>query len=152
MAEFDGTTAITGHTFMPTVAACAPCHGAISDFSDILALDDFDGDGTIEGVQLEVAGLMEILEEDIWNSMIARGVDTTGLDLEHAIGDTSVSSFVERGAGFNLIYLIEDGSHGIHNPDYVVQLLQQSIQYLTGAPVPNAVIVREEENAVTAKW
>jgi hypothetical protein len=139
MVEFvsNEEPAITGHSFWPTVAACANCHGVISDFDEIPALDDFDGDGVVEGVQSEVAGLMHLLEE----ALLADGLDTTGEGFAGALGDSSISTFKQRESGFNLIYLEEDGSHGVHNPDYYVQLLQQSIQHLTGQPVPNAVML-----------
>ena len=139
--------AITGHSFLPTVAACANCHGEISDFDDIKALDDFDGDGVVEGVQSEVEGLLHRLEE----ALLADGLDTTGEGFEGAIGDTSISTFKQREAGYNLLFVEEDKSMGIHNPDYCVQLLQQSIQHLTGQPVPNAVMLQTGMK-VTAPW
>ncbi|RMH72910.1 MAG: hypothetical protein D6675_03640, partial [Gemmatimonadetes bacterium] len=57
-----------------------------------------------------------------------------------AISDVSTSDRIHREAGYNMVYLHDDKSHGIHNPDYAVQLLQQSYRYLTGTNVPNAVI------------
>ncbi len=65
--------------------------------------------------------------------------------------DTLRSTFVQREAGGNYAFVEEDQSHGIHNPDYAVQLLQQSYEYLTGNPVPSAYILREEQ-AVAADW
>ena len=148
MAEYDGTTAVTGHTFLPTVAACANCHGTITDFDDIMALEDFDGDGTVEGIQSEVAGLLHVLEE----ALVADGLDTTGTDILGALGDTLTSTLVQREAGWNYAFVEEDKSHGVHNPDYAVQLLQQSYFHLTGGlPVPNAYILKEE-TAVAADW
>jgi hypothetical protein len=148
MAEFDGTTAVTGHTFLPTVEACANCHGAITDFDDIMALEDFDGDGTVEGIQSEVAGLLDVLGE----ALVTDGLDTTGTDILGALGDTLTSTLVQREAGWNYAFVEEDKSHGVHNPDYAVQLLQQSYFHLTGGlPVPNAYILREEQ-AVAAEW
>jgi hypothetical protein len=168
MAEFDGTTAITGHTFEPTVAACANCHGPISAFTDIMALEDFDGDGTVEGLQDEVTGLMHVLDNELYNvssaALLAAGVDTTDFygDLfdenmvYYAYNDTVVVDSVVvpvewRAVGWNMVFVDNDGSRGIHNPDYAVQLLQQSYQYLTSLPVPNAYILREEQ-AVAAEW
>jgi hypothetical protein len=148
MAEFDGTTAVTGHTFLPTVAACENCHGVISDFDDIMALEDFDGDGNVEGIQSEVGGLLHLLEE----ALVANGLDTTGTDILGALGDTLTSTLIQREAGWNYAFIEEDKSHGIHNPDYAVQLLQQSYMHLTGGlPIPNAYILRDEK-AVAAEW
>lgn len=147
MVEYDGNTAITGHTFEPTVAACENCHGQIADFDDIKALEDFDGDGTVEGIQSEVAGLLHMLEE----ALVADGLDTTGVGVASALGDTARSTYKQREAGYNYMFVEDDQSHGIHNPDYAVQLLQQSYEYLTNTKVPNAVILKNQK-AVAADW
>ncbi|RMH79674.1 MAG: hypothetical protein D6681_19015 [Calditrichaeota bacterium] len=146
-----GGSAVTGHEFRPTVEACANCHGPITDFDDIPALDDFDGDGVVEGVQSEVQGLLDLLEVALVDSFAARGVDTTGIGLLGVLGDTTLSTFKEREAGYNWAFVHEDKSKGIHNPDYAVQLLQQSYRHLTGQPVPNARMV-ESDNSVAVKW
>lgn len=127
--------AIKGHSFEPKEEACAKCHGEISDFDEIMARDDFDGNGTIEGLEVEVDGLMAMLEA----ALIADGLDTTGGEsVAHALGDTARSTFIQREAGYNLVFLQSDGSHGFHNPDYAVQLLQQSYLHLTGSLPLNA--------------
>jgi hypothetical protein len=148
MIEYGGPNnpAVTGHTFLPTVEACTNCHGYLSDFDDIPAREDFDGNGIIEGVQSEVEGLIELLE----NALIASGLDTNGVGFVGALGDTTISTFQQREAGYNLIFLQEDRSMGIHNPDYAVQLLQQSILHIEGT-LPNAKIVRKD-GEVVAGW
>ncbi|MCB0298627.1 MAG: ammonia-forming cytochrome c nitrite reductase subunit c552, partial [Calditrichaeota bacterium] len=143
-----GGAAYTGHTFLPKVDACVGCHGAIADFDDIRALEDFDGDGSIEGIQSEVTGLIHLIED----ALVATGLDTTGLGFEGALGDTTRGTFVQRGAGYNMLFVEEDKSLGVHNPDYAIQILQQSYQYLTGAPVPNAVILRKGEHKAVSKF
>ncbi|MGB6649579.1 MAG: hypothetical protein WBG01_13705, partial [Bacteroidota bacterium] len=50
-----------GTTFNP-MDACKECHGPISSYDDIQAFYDLDDDGTIEGVQTEIAGLMSQLK------------------------------------------------------------------------------------------
>ena len=40
---------------------------------------------------------------------------------------------VLRESGYNLVFVEADGSHGLHNADYAIQLLQQSIKKLTGS-------------------
>ena len=137
---------VTGHTFEPNVEACGRCHGAISDFDDIMALEDFDGDGAVEGVQSEVQGLMDLLE----TALVANGLDTTGTDLLGALGDTSTSTIVLREAGYNWAYIHDDKSKGVHNPDYAVQLLQQSIKHLTGSFPANSVSLSYGMKAVGA--
>jgi formate-dependent nitrite reductase cytochrome c552 subunit len=155
--------AITGHTFEPTTAACVNCHGEITAFTDIMALDDFDGDGSIEGLQHEVQGLMKLLETALIDSFAANGITTTGWDadsLGHEIGivkhakapgDTLVVPNQWRAAGYNWIFVLDDKSSGVHNPDYAVQILQQSYKYLTGNEVPRASIVYDgKANSVAA--
>ena len=130
----------TGHYFFATVEACKNCHGPISDFNDIKALEDFDGDGVIEGIQSEVAGLLDILREEI----VSSGLDTTAGFVE-ALGDTTKSTEQQRAAGFNWVFVSEDKSLGIHNPDYTIQLLQQSIQYITGSPLNKAAVLNNKQ-------
>ena len=135
----------TGHTFLPKVEACQPCHGVLASFSDLRANDDYDGNGLVEGVQIEVQGLLTKLEEALYES----GVDTSGgVDLAEALGDTNRSTFVQRGAGYNWVFVEEDKSTGIHNPFYCVQILQQSYNYLTGEFPKNAAILENEQYAV----
>jgi len=142
-----GDFAVTGHKFEPTVEACQPCHGTINDFDDIKALDDFDGDGIIEGIQSEVDGLVALLEE----ALVAAGLDTSGgVSIGQALGDTLRSTLQQREAGYNLIFVENDKSHGIHNPHYAVQLLQQSYKYLTGHNVPNGKILIGDNQIIAA--
>jgi predicted CXXCH cytochrome family protein len=147
--ESDLVPAKTGHTFEPTVAACSNCHGTITSFKDIKALQDFDGDHNVEGVQDEVQGLMDNLKA----ALILTGLDTTGgLSMAEALGDTNNSTLLQREAGFNLIFVESDGSLGIHNPDYAVQLLQQSYLHLMDNKVPGAVILTAGRKAVAMNW
>ena len=139
--------AIVGHEFVPKPEACAQCHGQIEDFEDILAADDFDGNGIVEGLEIEVEGLLDILKEAI----VASGLDTTVVGFEDAIGDTTYSNLDQRKAGWNWVFVEEDRSHGFHNPDYVVQLLQQSILYIGGTLPSNAKIVKND-NEVVSNW
>ena len=116
----DSSPASTGHTFMPTTAACQNCHGTISSFRDIPAADDFDGDGNYEGLQDEVDGLVELLIE----ALVADGLDTlTYGGIEGAFSSDTSSTLIQREAGWNLLFVESDASHGVHNPDYAVQLL-----------------------------
>jgi|GEM_PF-1220645 len=142
-----GGAASTGHEFIPKVAACEPCHGVIASFRDIPASGDFDGNGTIEGLQDEVEGLLHLLEE----ALVADGLDTTGVGTTDALGDTARSTLLQREAGWNWVLIEEDKSLGIHNPDYAVQLLQQSYQHLTGMLPKNSNVV-SGDNQVVRNW
>ena len=84
-------------------------------------------------------------------ALVADGLDTTGTDIFGALGDTLKSTYKQREAGYNLAFVEDDKSHGVHNPEYCIQLLQQSYNHLTGTDVPNAKILREEK-AVSMDW
>ena len=146
MAEYssEAEPAVTGHTFLPTVEACEPCHGVLGSFDDIRANDDWDGNGMAEGVQTEINGLLHELEMALYES----GVDTSGgVSLAGALGDTLRSTEEERTAGYNWVFVEDDKSMGIHNPFYCAQLLQQSIIYLSPGKIPTAAIVQDENYA-----
>jgi hypothetical protein len=142
-----GGAAVVGHEFIPKPEACVNCHGPITSFEDIPAAADFDGNGVIEGLQIEVDGLLHLLEE----ALLADGLDTTGVGFDGALGDTLRSSVRQRTAGYNLVYVEDDKSRGIHNPDYVVQLLQQSIDYL-GSTLPENAKIIEGDNEAVKNW
>ncbi|UCF65346.1 MAG: hypothetical protein JSW33_05820 [bacterium] len=142
-----GGAAVVGHEFIPKVEACVPCHGTIASFRDIPAAGDFDGNGQIEGLQDEVDGLLHLLEE----ALVADGLDTTGVGTLGALGDTTRSTVLQREAGYNLAYVEDDKSHGVHNPDYVVQLLQQSYLHLTGT-LPRNAHIAAGDNRVVTNW
>ena len=143
-----------GHTFEPAVEACESCHGVLTDFDDIMAKEDFDGDGTIEGTQSEVTGLLSGLLTAIY----ATGVDTTGgVDLNDAVAEADTAAIwapvlangytqIEvRGAVWNYLAVDYDHSHGVHNFAFTVQLLQQSYKFLTGNDVTGAYMLMPGE-------
>ncbi len=137
-----GIPNFTGHNFEPTVEACAPCHGTLADFSEIMAKQDFDDDGTIEGVQVEIEGLLVKLEEAIIDASTtaeARAILETSF--EDSLGSPRVTTVDQRKAGYNWAFVSFDGSMGVHNTTYAVQLLQQSIELVSpGALSPSAII------------
>jgi len=117
------------------VSACAQsgCHGA-SDFTDFNpdfpANSDYDWDGTAEGVQHEVEGLIDSLRVLMVDAGLVDGVDY------EPISGTSFSAD-SAGCLFNYLFVEEDRSEGIHNTQYAVDLLQTSIRYLLyGSPNP----------------
>ncbi len=138
----NGIPNFTGHTFEPTVEACFECHGTISDFADIGAKEDYDGDGSVEGVQGEVEGLLETLEAIIIADCATGDcTDSLTVDFEHFIGDTLLTSVDQRKAAYNWTFVKFDGSTGVHNRTYAVQLLQQSIEFLDDSALKHATIL-----------
>jgi hypothetical protein len=140
----NGIANFTGHTFLPTVEACAPCHGEIVDFSDILAKQDFDGDAAIEGVQDEIAGLLDTLREVIIDASPSQeAADSLTADFEGFFGDTLYTTREQRAAAYNWAFVEFDGSRGVHNTTYAVQLLQQSVLSLDPGGLPRAHVLVE---------
>lgn len=101
------------HTFEPVLAACLDCHEDAESFD-------------IEGVQTQVDGLIGELQD----ALVAKGL----LDGDAESGFHPVVGEypeAEAGALWNYIYIaIEDSSHGAHNSDYTIDLLEASIEAL----------------------
>ena len=96
---------------------------------------DFDWDGSVEGVQDEIEGLLDSLHTVLETANLA---DADG----HPISRT-VATADSAGALFNFLFVEEDRSEGIHNTDYTVGLLRSSINFIvTGNPngVPTIII------------
>ena len=142
-----GDVVYTGHGFLPTVEACAECHGPITEFDEILAKEDFDGNGQIQGVQSEIHGLLGILKTAIIDAS-ASPEDSlalvTAAEFSVAVGDTNITTREQREAGYNYFFVEYDGSTGVHNTTYAIQLLQQSTLALNPGKMPaRAYILRE---------
>lgn len=118
-----------GHTFnMATnsndlVAACQQCHGpSVSSFN--FPLQDYDGDGVVEGVQTEVQHLLNKV------AMLLPGGTNNVINNTVTPAKTWTAPQVE--AAYNYLFVQSDGSLGIHNTAYAVGLLKASIANLTG--------------------
>lgn len=138
----NGIPTFTGHSFEPTVEACTPCHGGVEDFDQILAKQDYDGDGTIEGVQSEVAGLLDVLRETVIAASTSQeAIDALTADFAANMGSATLTTKPQRAAAYNWAYVSFDGSTGVHNTTYAVQLLQQSILSLDPGGLSRAYIL-----------
>lgn len=110
-----------GHTWWPSLAACNDCH----------ATADFD----YGGVQTEVQGLLDDLQALLLDQGVIEFVEED--DAYEPIvcpDDVECYSMVQAQAFFNWIGLTEDRSLGVHNPRYVVALLENSIEAMTPLP------------------
>ncbi len=110
------------------VEACAPCHGTIGNSFTakkyyVNGNADLDGNGTAQGLQLEVHGLMEQLAD-----LLPK--DSSGTVL--IVGDsTNLTPEIMRG-GYVYLWIEEDRSFGIHNPAFTIGLLKAAIEELGG--------------------
>jgi hypothetical protein len=134
-----------GHTFMMAydnetnsvdlVGACQKCHGqSVTSFD--MARSDYDGNGVIEGVQTEVQGLcnqLSVLLPPL--GQVKSSLD----DVQNAI--TASYTQDQLNAAYNLLFVLEDRSFGIHNTAYAVGLLQASLANLQSISGPSVVEV-----------
>jgi hypothetical protein len=113
------------------VAVCQQCHGGITTFN--FPVQDYNGDGVIQGVQDEVQSLLNQLSQ----LMPPSGYVASGNYVADGKVKTSVSTYTNMPARFleaayNWQLVNNDGSKGVHNVPYAVGLLKASIGDLTG--------------------
>ncbi|MEW6412784.1 MAG: hypothetical protein AB1483_09965 [Candidatus Zixiibacteriota bacterium] len=109
------------------VCATSSCHGEDVEEFDFAADEDYDGDGDIEGYQTEMDGLLE----ELAMLLTTQGVLDDGSPFSGTIADPHLA-----GALYNYVYVEEDQSRGIHNFNYARSLIEASIDYVSGLPVP----------------
>jgi hypothetical protein len=162
--ETEDTTAAAGE--LELVSACTVCHASVTEMNRT-ARSDYDGDGSIEGIQDEIKGLLLNLSTKILsldtanisqtsgttsssgtitvNSISWAGSKSSGLTAA-ADCDTGTPTgggrevyqpcnFVDasttlRRAVWNFNAIVRDGSLGIHNAAYTVQVLQGTYKAL----------------------
>ncbi len=122
-------------------SACQSCHGNITSF-DLTAKADYDGNGKVEGVQEEVAGLVRLLQQAIADSGIKPIQGNPYFDP----ADLAKANEKQKNAIYNYRFVRGlEGSDGkanaIHNFQRSVALLQLSYRDLTGNDVPNATLL-----------
>jgi OmcA/MtrC family decaheme c-type cytochrome len=154
-----GAGKVGGHTFnvkvndaadpefgFENVAACntAACHGNTGRSPELLlttlnrtAFGDYDGDGTIEGVQDETHGLADLVLAQI----LAKGaVKLDAYPYWVTTGVPAAQKALVEDAIWNWQYNYNSGDYGVHNTAYAVGLLQVTYKALTGVDVPNAFL------------
>ena len=100
------------HTFEPTVDNCLPCHTGIADFD-------------VEGLQTTVQGLLDDLATRFGFADAAAMLnEETGWD---AVNEDESWQPWQREAAYALFFVANDGSLGVHNPNYAVDLLENAI-------------------------
>ncbi len=120
----------------------AACHGGTEPLEDFnrTAFGDYDGDGTIEGVEDETQGLLDLVLAQIQ----AKGaVQLPGHPYWNVSGVQDVppgNLQLVKDAIWNWQLVTNSADNGIHNTAYVVGLLQVTYKALTGADVPGAFL------------
>ena len=123
-------------------AACQSCHQGIDTFN-FQAKADYDGNGKVEGVQTEVAGLLKVLQQAIADSGVKPVQGYPYFDA----ADLAKANDKQKNAIYNYLFVRGlEGSDGkanaIHNFKRSVALLQLSYKDLTGNDVPNATLIK----------
>nr|MBN2277369.1 hypothetical protein [candidate division Zixibacteria bacterium] len=117
---------IGGHSFnmvdeesgTTLVGVCQTCHTEAANFD-------------YEGIQTEVEELLADLEELLYDAGV---VGADGYPVTTTISDVGTA-----GALYNYVMIEEDRSMGVHNPWYIVDLLESSIEYMEGIVVGKVV-------------
>ena len=101
------------HTFQPTVDNCLPCH----------TTPDFD----VDDVQTTVQNMLDDLATRFGFADAAAMLDEdTGWD---AVNEAVTWEPWQREAAYALFFVANDGSHGVHNPAYAIDLLQNAMDH-----------------------
>lgn len=116
-------------------AGCLGCHDDMKQvpgkhvFSRVAAAD-WDGDGKIETVQEEIQGLADRIINKQGTGLLQAMKDPL-YDAKGVFINNKIQYPVEIVAAlYNWKFVVEDGSRGIHNTKYAVQLLMDSIKAL----------------------
>ena len=130
------------------VDVCAQCHGPITSFN--MVVQDYNGDGVIEGVQTEVQHLLDKLSTLLPNSTYQANANNYVADgLVKTIGRSSTQTnwpakFLK--AAYNWQFVSNDGSLGVHNAPFAVGILKASIADLTGDATTTVCPMRGRSN------
>lgn len=132
---------------------CAACHSNVNSYADyrdvIVDGIDYDGDGTVEGVFHEIEGMRAVLYlaiqsyarseidqpigwADQYPYLFIDTNDNGTLEKDEIVFPNGYSSFTPRllRTAFNYQFSIKEPAGYVHNGDYVLQLLYDSIQDL----------------------
>ncbi|MEJ0090148.1 MAG: cytochrome c3 family protein [Limisphaerales bacterium] len=121
-------------TAVPLTAVCAQCHGNKANATFDFPVQDYNGDGMIEGVQTEVHHLLDKLSTFLPPASYKANANNYVAD---GLIKTSITTYTNMpakflNAAYNWQFVETDGSFGIHNAPYAVGLLKSSIADLTG--------------------
>lgn len=119
-----------GKVEVMNTTACQKCHGESLTTFNRKARDDFDRDGAVEGVQDEVKGLLAELAKRLPKTA-AGAVMSSGVTAQN-------TTEAQRKAMWNYFLIQNDGSYGVHNTQFTVELLRQTIKETDAAPKAGA--------------
>jgi hypothetical protein len=141
-----------GHTWKPNIETCHECHGPITDFKEINAFFDYDGDGVVKTVYEELGTITANTPQNggstgtgLFGAVVA-ALKAKGI---YYNPDSNPYFFTATGSNFNqwtpntlsaafdLAYSYKAGNAVyVHNAKYNIQLLRDALQALNGAAPP----------------
>lgn len=135
---------VSDHSFKMNKAqvanTCGNCH-KFKNFNPE-AKGDYDGDGKKEGIQTEVSGLMGVVKGAIDKKLDGGKFTSAGGKIQFEDKQAKVLASPPSpevyNAAWNYFLVKNDGSQGVHNPVYTVQLLQQTYKALMGEDILKA--------------
>jgi hypothetical protein len=143
MAEPNAENTGGGHTWKPRVETCQECHGSfITDFEDIPAIGDYDGDGEVKTAFEEIGTLGDSVLGDsglfgqLKAALAAQGIfynpDTYPYFFDASGGQYRAWTSNQLTAAFNLSWAYKSGIDCVayHNAYYGAQILQDSLRAL----------------------
>jgi len=147
--------AVGGHSFnivgevheagKVNTAGCLACHQDIkqlpgTEFFDLKAKEDFDRDGKVEAVQVEVQGLLETFVNPKGTGYLQTmnppmfktdaQASFPGLTTGWAGSRNGQWSETQMAALYNYKLVVEDRSRGVHNATYTIQVLYDALKAL----------------------
>ncbi|HJY63624.1 MAG TPA: ammonia-forming cytochrome c nitrite reductase subunit c552 [Ignavibacteria bacterium] len=119
---------------------CKGCHAGKTNFDQFMADQDYDGDTQIESWRHEVEGCLTLLRIQL----PPVGVDSVSWQMIGA--DTLNPDHLKiKKAYYNYLLVEEEGSEGMHNPKFAIDVLVYSRQAIIGIiPISNEVPMRFE--------
>jgi hypothetical protein len=156
-----------GHTFLvrarggrANLAACSGCHEDSEDF-DVVALGDWDGDGSVESGRAEYRGLVAMVQQALASAIDAAAIADCAADalavwfsevdarivLVDAAGEPLIGcdgwplvfaddQLAIHRVAFDLLLVERDGSEGLHAPRFAATVLQAAASELLGDALP----------------
>lgn len=115
--SWDGDTPNDPSDDVQATEVCSQCHVESGTFD--FGGEDYDRNGVVEGVQTEIRNML---------ARLANLLPPDGTGVTVSAGYTPA----QKKAAWNYLFVLNEGSFGVHNPKYASALLWASIQDLTG--------------------
>jgi hypothetical protein len=135
-----------GHTILQSrgsselvIGNCDRCHAGLTTFDRNVGRD-YDGDGTAEGIQTEIRGLLERVHTALEADDTLGGLSRPGGPGTEIVvsGDLTLTTPALREGAYNHNFVVRDGSFGVHNTFYAVQVLQRTWESVEGVSFQTA--------------